>query len=83
MFVKFIGITAACLTMFGFFPQIGKALKTKSTKDMSIFTLFQLSLGVSLWVIYGVSQRDPIIITANAVTLATLIALIVLYFYYR
>ena len=82
MVAKFIGMTAAVLTMFAFFPQIGKALKTKSTKDMSIFTLFQLSIGVSLWVIYGISQKDPIIITANTVTLASLIGLIILYFCY-
>lgn len=82
MVAKFIGLAAACLTMFAFFPQIGKTLKTRSTKDVSIFTLFQLSLGVLLWVIYGISQKDIFIITANMVTLASLTVLIILYFYY-
>lgn len=68
--------------MFSFIPQIVKALKTKSVRDVSIITLLQLSLGVSLWIIYGIHLKDAIIILANAVTLATLIMLLHLYFNY-
>jgi len=44
--------------------------------------LFQLSLGVFLWIIYGVYRKDPIIIMANTVTLSTLAVLIFMYFSY-
>lgn len=77
-----IGSSAAALTMFAFFPQILKSLKTKSVKDVSIITLFQLSLGVSLWIIYGVHLKNLIIITANSITLFSLIILLALYFFY-
>jgi MtN3 and saliva related transmembrane protein len=77
-----IGIAAATLTMLSFIPQICRSLKTRSVKDVSPVTLFQLSCGVTLWMIYGVARRDPIIILANAVTLATLLVLIYLYFKY-
>jgi MtN3 and saliva related transmembrane protein len=77
-----IGASAACLTMFAFIPQIIKALKTKSVKDVSIITLFQFSLGVSLWIAYGFHLRDKIIIAANTVSLFSLIILLLLYFYY-
>jgi len=70
------------LTMLSFVPQIARSLKTKSVKDVSPITLFQLSLGVFLWIIYGVYRRDPIIICANSVTLITLAILIFLYFKY-
>jgi len=76
------GILAAGLTMFGFIPQIIKVLKTKSAKDVSVTTLFQLSFGVSLWIAYGIHLKDSIIITANSITLITLIILLCLYFYY-
>jgi len=78
-----IGAIAATLTMFSFIPQIIKVLKTKSAKDVSIITILQLSLGVSLWIVYGIARGDPIIITANAVTLATLVVTLFLYFRYR
>lgn len=77
-----IGFSAACLTMFAFIPQIIKVIKTRSVKDVSIITLFQLSLGVSLWIIYGMHLKDIVIITANSVTLFSLIILLSLYFCY-
>ncbi len=77
-----IGLCAAVLTMFAFIPQIIKGLKTRSVKDVSLLTLIQLSIGVSLWIVYGIHLKDTIIITANAITLTTLIILLSLYFNY-
>ena len=82
MLWSIIGSLAAVLTMFSFIPQIIKVLKTKSAKDVSVITLFQLSFGVSLWIAYGIHLKDSIIITANSITLITLIILLCLYFYY-
>lgn len=82
MIWRVVGITAATLTMFSFIPQIIKVFKNKSAKDVSLVTLAQLSLGVSLWISYGVHLKDFIIITANSVTLATLIILLYFYFSY-
>ena len=75
-----IGAMAATLTMFSFVPQIFRSLRTRSVHDVSPVTLFQLSAGVCLWMVYGIARRDPIIIIANAVTLITLSVLIYLYF---
>ena len=82
MFWVILGSTAATLTMFSFIPQIFKVIKTKSAKDVSLLTILQLSLGVSLWIIYGINLRNTIIIMANSVTLITLIILLFLYFNY-
>lgn len=82
MFWIIIGSTAATLTMFSFVPQIIKALKTRSVKDVSLVTLFQLSSGVLLWIVYGVHLKDFVIIIANTVTLTTLIILLYFYFNY-
>ncbi|MDD2680342.1 MAG: SemiSWEET family transporter [Candidatus Omnitrophica bacterium] len=82
MFWRVIGATAAILTMFSFVPQIARSLRTRSVKDVSPVTLFQLSTGVFLWIIYGIYLKDPIIITANLVTLASLAVLLFLYFKY-
>ncbi len=74
-----IGITAALLTMFGFVPQSVKMWKTKSAKDVSGLTLLQFSVGVSLWMIYGIHLKDCIIVGANAISLITLLIAIGLF----
>ncbi len=82
MIWHFVGTGAALLTMFGFVPQIFKMVKTKSVKDVSLGTLIQFSIGVLLWMIYGMHLNDIIIIVANAVIFFTLIVTLVLYYKY-
>ena len=82
MLWSFIGSLAAVLTMFSFLPQIAKVLKTRSAKDVSLATLLQLSLGVILWIAYGIHLRNAIIIVANGTTLASLVFLLYLYYNY-
>ncbi len=77
-----IGASAATLTMFSFVPQIARSLRTKSVKDISSITLFQMTAGTCLWAIYGIARRDPVIIIANIVSLITLAILLFLYFKY-
>ncbi len=83
MFWKAIGITAASLTMFGFIPQIIKIYNTKSAKDISLIALLQFTLGIFLWILYGIYLKDAIIIVANAVSLSTLLVALVLYYKYK
>lgn len=83
MFWHILGSAAAILTMFAFVPQIIKTFEKKSARDLSLIMLVQLSLGVSLWVIYGVYLGNFIIIAANGVTLACLVILAFLYWKYR
>ncbi|MFA6357051.1 MAG: SemiSWEET transporter [Candidatus Omnitrophota bacterium] len=78
-----IGAIAATLTSLSFIPQIARSIRTKSVQDVSLITLCQFLLGVLLWMIYGISKRDPIIISANFVSVITLVVLISLYFKYK
>jgi len=78
-----VGSLAAILTMFSFLPQVARSLKTRSVSDLSPVMLLQLSIGVSLWIVYGVYLRDTIIIIANAVTLICLSLLLFLYFKFK
>ncbi|HNX39259.1 MAG TPA: SemiSWEET transporter [Methanothrix sp.] len=78
-----IGSGAAVLTMFGFVPQILKILRTRSVQDVSLVMLLQFSLGIFLWLLYGLYIRDNILIVANAVSFVTLVIADALYFKYR
>lgn len=81
--ITLIGFTAATLTMFGFVPQIIKVIKTKSVNDISLITVLQFTIGIILWLIYGLLRQDIVIIVANAVSLASLLVFLFLYFLYR
>ncbi len=74
-----VGTVAACLTMFGFVPQIVKMRKTRSVKDVSELTLIQFGIGVALWMLYGIHLGDLIIIGANGISLMTLLIALGLY----
>ena len=77
-----IGYIAAVLTMFGFIPQVIKMYKTKSVTDISFIALVQFSIGIFLWILYGIYLKNPIIIMANSVSLSSLVIALVLYFKY-
>jgi MtN3 and saliva related transmembrane protein len=74
-----VGIAAASLTMFGFFPQVIKMWKTHSVKDVSGLTLVQFSVGAAFWMLYGIHLHDFIIIGANAISLAIVLIAVGLY----
>lgn len=83
MFWTILGFTAATLTMFGFIPQIIKIYKTKSVADISLFALLQFTLGIFLWILYGIHIRDLIVIVANTVSVSTLVIALILYYKYK
>ena len=69
-----IGYIAGTLTTVAFAPQLIKALKTKSTKDISLMMLFCSTTGMTLWLYHGILINDLALIIANSisVTLASI-----------
>jgi MtN3 and saliva related transmembrane protein len=66
----FIGYGAAILTTAAFVPQ---ALKSWNSRDLSGVSLSMYSLftlGVALWLLYGIALQSWPIILANCITLA-------------
>lgn len=64
-----IGCAAATLTTTAFIPQAWKVWHTRHTADISLgmYTLF--TLGVALWLIYGILLESWPIAIANCITL--------------
>jgi MtN3 and saliva related transmembrane protein len=73
-----IGLAAAICTTAANLPQLKKAWTTGQTDDISLKMLLLLACGLGLWVVYGVLQKDIIIILANGVSLALLAGLLYL-----
>ena len=67
-----IGLMAAFCTTLSYIPQLKKCWETGSTEDISLKMFLILTAGVALWVVYGVFQRDAVIILANSVSLLLL-----------
>ncbi|MFQ5586256.1 MAG: SemiSWEET family sugar transporter [Thermodesulfobacteriota bacterium] len=68
--VTILGICAGILTTGSFIPQVIKIYRTRETKDISLAMFIILSLGISLWLIYGFYINSLPVIIANSVTLA-------------
>jgi MtN3 and saliva related transmembrane protein len=77
-FTTVIGLAAAVCTTAANLPQLKKAWTTGQTDDISLKMLLLLGCGLWLWVVYGVLQKDVIIILANGISLALLAALVCL-----
>lgn len=68
-YITIIGFIAAAFTSTAFAPQVYKAWKLKETKDVSFLMVLMLTVGVLLWIVYGLLRNDIVIIIANVVTL--------------
>ena len=67
--IDLLGYVAAVLTTVAFLPQVIKAFRTKSTRDMSLTMWMLLFIGIACWLVYGILLGARPIIAANGVTL--------------
>ena len=79
--IDILGLVAGTLTTIAFLPQVIKTWKSKSAKDISLTMFLLFCVGVSLWLVYGIINRDLAIIVSNIMTLA--LASSILYFKLR
>jgi len=64
-----LGLVAGLLTTVAFLPQVWKVWKSRSARDISLPMYLIFTLGVALWLVYGLMTAALPIIVANAVTL--------------
>jgi MtN3 and saliva related transmembrane protein len=64
-----IGALASTLTTIAFVPQVWRAWKTRSARDLSLPMYLIFTTGVVLWFVYGLLIGAMPIIVGNAVTL--------------
>jgi MtN3 and saliva related transmembrane protein len=76
--VDWIGLLAGTLTTIAFVPQAVKIWVTKSADDVSYLMFGIFSLGIVLWLAYGIALGAMPIIVANVVTLVLSVLVIAL-----
>jgi MtN3 and saliva related transmembrane protein len=65
-----LGYAAATLTTASFVPQAALTLRTRDVSGISLAMYGAFTLGVALWLLYGMRLGEMPIVIANAVTLA-------------
>jgi MtN3 and saliva related transmembrane protein len=73
-----IGYLAATLTTFSFVPQALLTVRTRDVRGISLGMYSVFTVGVALWLAYGVALGDWPIIVANALTLALAATILVM-----
>ena len=71
-----VGFAAGFLTTIAFIPQVVKIWRSKSADDVSLATFLAFTLGVALWLTFGILQKEPPIILWNGVTLVLAAAIL-------
>ena len=65
-----LGFAAAALTTSSFVPQALLTLRTRDVSGISVAMYSAFTLGVALWLVYGIVLRSWPIVVANALTVA-------------
>jgi MtN3 and saliva related transmembrane protein len=76
--VQTLGFVAGTLTAIAFLPQVIKTWRTQSTGDLSLAMLLAQSVGVALWIAYGVAIDSRPVVVTNTVTLVLALLLLAL-----
>lgn len=66
--IDLLGYVAAIFTTVSFMPQAVRVIKTRDTRSLSLAMYSILTIGVALWLVYGLLKQDGAMIVANTIT---------------
>ena len=78
VWIDAIGSIAAVLTTASFIPQAWHSFKTRDVSGISLGMYSVFTLGVALWLVYGVLLQSWPLMIANSITLALAAAILVM-----
>jgi len=67
--VETLGFAAACCTTGSFIPQAWLVIRTRRTAGISLLMYSFFTVGVALWLFYGLMMGSMPIIVSNVITL--------------
>ena len=62
-----LGLVATCFTTSSFVPQVWRTWKTRDVSGISLPTYVIITVGLTLWLVYGWLRGDMPLMVANAV----------------
>ncbi len=73
--VDILGLIATCFTTSSFMPQVWRTWRTRDVSGISLATYVVLTIGLTLWLIYGLFKGDLPLVVANSVMVTLTIAI--------
>jgi len=83
LYLNILGFVAGSLTAISQLPQVIKVVKSKNTQSISLWTYIILSIGISLWLVYGIMSNDLPLILANSITIVFTIIIMIYKIIYK
>ena len=83
LFADWIGTIAATLTTASFVPQVLHTFRTKDVSGISLGMYSAFTVGVGLWLVYGLLLDAWPIVIANAITVSLATCILVMKLRYR
>ncbi|MEO6017890.1 MAG: SemiSWEET transporter [Polaromonas sp.] len=81
--IDVIGSAAACLTTISFVPQAWQTFRTRDVSGISLGMYSVFTVGVALWLVFGLLLGSWPIVVANTVTLVFSIAILAMKLRFR
>lgn len=78
-----VGLIAGACTTIAFLPQVIKTWKSRSAKDLSLSMFSIFTIGVGLWLVYGILDQNIPVMAANLITLMLATTLLVFKFRFK
>ena len=78
MHIEIMGYLAAFLTTAAFLPQTYQTIKTRDTKAISLAMYVLFTLGIALWLAYGLLIGSWPLIFANAITFVMALTILIM-----
>ena len=78
VYATILGLIAGAFTTLAAVPQIVYSVRTGRIRDVSLITLLMFTLGVTLWLVYGVVLHALPVVLWNAISLVLYFVLIVM-----
>jgi MtN3 and saliva related transmembrane protein len=76
--IEALGFAAAFCTTAAFVPQLVRVLRLRSAREISLPTFLLFSIGVFLWLLYGLYTGSRPVIASNGVTLVLSLSILFL-----
>jgi MtN3 and saliva related transmembrane protein len=73
-----LGLIAGAITSIGFIPQLIRGYRTKKLDDVSYYMPIMLTVGMTLWFVYGIFSEALAIMAANAFGVGCCLALVMM-----
>jgi MtN3 and saliva related transmembrane protein len=75
--LELLGYLAALCTTASFLPQAYKSIRYRDTRSLSLGMYVLFTLGIGLWLAYGIGRGDAAIVAANGVTMVISLAILI------